>query len=507
MKSVYFLSLILFVVLFACENKKDEVPVPEDTKVLIDGESIFPTESSGIKTGNSLILTFKAGIKNLIIITNNTSEGTYTVIPKSSKSASGLTATVEYYDGSTTYESNEGTFIITKNEDGIISGLYNAKVISDKGDVKNISSGSFVDIQTVSIIETESAINDTLELCYSELQEYIEFSYIFDAVYANAIPAPNSSWAEIYEHTQAQSPANENILLLWSKAFDIISKTNLILHSSGVIISDELTRNSINAQAKSIRAYLFYNLMTWFGEIPIETDIPDTLNPRSSIPEVLAQIKEDATSGVNSLPMEWPADDSFRIPKSFMLGLMARISLTDFILPDRWPPLQQYLYSTDCNDAISAARQIINSGIYVLDGETISFSESNTEIIWGFEKTYDNEFNTIFTKGSYIPVLRLTEICLIISEALCQKGNSSEAISYINLLNSRSDNQPVVSITTDEILPYWNSEMSLEGSRFITLRRFNKALEVVQNNPRNILLPIPLAVLIRNPYLTQNIGY
>jgi starch-binding outer membrane protein, SusD/RagB family len=505
MKSISFLSSILILIFFACENEKDQVPVPEDTKVLIDGESISPTESSAFKTGNSLILTFKADTKNIKIITNDTIAGTYNVLPKSSKSVSGLTATIEYFDGSTKYIGNGGTFIITKNEGGIISGLYNAKVISDKGEAKNIQSGSFVSIQTISIIETESAINDTLELCYSKLHEYIEFSYIFDAVYSNLITAPNNSWTEIYEHTQ--SPENENILILWSKAFDIIYKTNLILQSSEIVISDELTRNSINAQAKSIRAYLFYNLMTWFGEIPIETDIPDTMNLRSSIPEVLVQIKEDATSAVYSLPMKWPADDSFRIPKSFMLGLLARISLTDFILPDRWPPLQQYLYSTNCDDAIIAAQQILSSGIYVLDNTTNNFSETNTEIIWGFEKTYDNEFNSIFKKGSYIPVLRLTEMCLIISEALCKKGNSLDAISYINLLNSRSDNQLAISITTDEILPYWNSEFSLEGSRFITLRRFNRALEVVQNNPRNILLPIPLTILIKNPYLTQNIGY
>ena len=505
MKSIYFLASLLTVILFACENQKDQLPVPEDTKVSIDGESISPTQSSAYKTGNSLILTFKAGTKNIIITTSDTIAGTYNFIPKSSKSATALTATIEYNDGSTKYTGNSGTLIITKNERGIISGLYNSKLISDKGESKNIDSGSFVDIQTISIIETESAINDMLELCYTKLYEYIEFSFLFDAVYANIIPVPNNSWTEIYQHTQ--SPTNNTVLKLWSEAFDIISKINLILYSSEVVVPDEPARNSINAQAKSIRAYLFYTLMIWFGEIPVETEIPDTLSPRSSIPQVLAQINGDAASAVNYLPMKWPAGDSFRIPKSFMSGLLARINLTDFKLPDRWPPLQLYLYSNNCSDAILAAQQIINSGNYILDNEVNNFSESNTEIIWGFKKEYDNEFNSIFNKGSYIPVLRLTEIYLILSEALCQKGNSTDAVSYINLLNSRRGIQLVKSITPDEILPYWSSEFTLEGSRFITLRRFNKAFKEVQNNPRNILLPVPLTVLIRNPYLTQNIGY
>jgi hypothetical protein len=506
MKLNYLLSAILIGILLACDNQDDLLLIPVYTTAAIDGESFSPTKCSASKTGGGLILSFTEGAKKILIMTNDTIIGTYIVILKSSKSAMTLTANLEYNDGITTYYGNSGTFMITKNEGGKISGIYNSTVVSDNGKSININSGSYLDIQTVSIIETETAINDTLTLCYSDWYEYIEFSYVFDAVYANISLPPNSSWTEIYEHTQSQAPTNEKILNLWSEAYDIISKTNLIIYSSEMVISDELTRNKINAQAKAIRAYLFYNLMIWFGEIPVETDIPDTLNPRGSIAEVLKQIKEDATEAINYLPVNWSTIDNFRIPKFFMSGLLARISITDFQLPNRWPPPQPFLYG-DCNEAISTSRQIINSAIYSLGYETNNFSESNNEIIWGFNKMNDNEFSNIFKKGTCIPVLRLTEIYLILSEALYQKGNTLEAITLLNQLNSRRGNSPVSSIIANEIFSYWNSEIVLEGSRFITLRRFNKALIVVQNSPGKILLPIPFPVLIKNHYLTQNIGY
>ena len=43
------------------------------------------------------------------------------------------------------------------------------------------------------LIESEGAVYDTLQLCYTRLQAYIEFTYLFDAIYSNNIPAPDGS--------------------------------------------------------------------------------------------------------------------------------------------------------------------------------------------------------------------------------------------------------------------------------------------------------------------------
>jgi uncharacterized protein (TIGR02145 family) len=341
------------------------------------------------------------------------------------------------------------------------------------------------------LIETEAAIKDSLTLCYTKLYDYMELAYLFDAVYSNYITAPNSSWTEIYQHTQTFASDNAKIRMLWSKAYEIIYKINFIIKSSEIVISDPFTRIEIIAQAKAIRSYLYYNLMTWFGEIPIETGISLSLIPRNSIEQVLQKIKLDASEASQYLPTSWPISDRFRITQSFAKGLLSRASL----------------YSKNYTEAITPTQQIINSGMFALSADTNNFTTSNTEIIWGFAKRTNTEFNTFFDKGSYVPVIRYTESYLISAEALFNTGNTASALSYINALNARRGKPNLTSLTSDNIFQHWNTQLVKEGSMFITLKRFDRALSVVQNFPHKLLLPVPLYYLNINPYTTQNIGY
>jgi len=504
MKIIYALLLTVTILFISCNKPGDTIPdLPTETKALVDGKSFSPTENIALKSGNGLVIIFSGEEKSITIKTNDNTIGTYDIISQSVKTS--LTATITYQDVNDTYKGTTGSFIISKKEGNLIYGLYNAKLISEDGTSIILEEGSFAEIRIIPLIPTEAAINDTLLLCYSKLKEYVELTYVFDAVYANTIPAPSGVWAEIYHHTQSQSSENEKILALWQNAYEIIGMTNLIIESSELLITDESARNSIIGQAKAIRAYLFYNLMTWFGEIPLENETSDTLLPRNTLTEVFTQIKEDATIASNLLPLSWSASDDFRIPKSFMSGLLARITLTDFRLPVTMP--SQPGYPFNYSEVISSSLPIINSSIYTLSNQSDRFTESDPEIIWGFEKTGNNEFNSVFTKGTFVPVFRLTEVYLSMAEALYRTGNINGAVTYINLLNLRNGNQTVSSITTDEIFQHWNAELSHEGSTFITLRRFDKALVLLNNRLERLLLPVPLSVIISNPNLTQNIGY
>ncbi len=504
MKILCSLLLAVTICFSSCNKPGDPVPeIPTETKALVDGESFSPTENIALKAGDGLVIIFTGEGKSITIKTNDNITGTYDIISESIKTS--LIAYITYQDVNGTYKGTTGSFTISKKEGNLISGLYNAKLVSEEGTSINLEEGSFAEIRTIPLIATEPEINDSLLLCYSKLKEYIELTYVFDAVYSNTIPAPSGVWAEIYNHTQSQSPENDKILALWQNAYEIIRMTNLITESTEILISDESARNSIIGQAKAIRAYLFYNLMYWFGEIPLENETSDSLLPRNTLTEVFTQIKDDATIANNLLPLSWSAADGFRIPKSFMSGLLARIALTDFGLPVILP--SQPGYPVSYSDAISSSLQIINSNIYTFGNQSDRFTESDPEIIWGFEKTSNNEFNSVFTKGTFVPALRLTEVYLVLAEALYRTGNINEAVSYINQINLRNENETVSSTTADEIFQLWNSELSFEGSTFVTFRRFDKALELVNDQMEKLLLPVPLSVIISNPYLTQNVGY
>jgi hypothetical protein len=135
------------------------------------------------------------------------------------------------------------------------------------------------------------------------------------------------------------------------------------------------------------------------------------------------------------------------------------------------------------------------------------FTASSREIFFGFEEGSDAEFNSFFTKGTYVPALRYTESILTNTEVQFGLGNLSGAISFMNLLKSRSGMPTVTSITESDILQQWNTELNLEGGMFTTLKRFNSALTIVGGQQFKLLLPVPQSKLVSNVYLTQNPGY
>ena len=325
--------------------------------------------------------------------------------------------------------------------------------------------------------------------CYSKLKDYNELLYLLDAVYSNTVAVPDVSWTDIYTH--AQTADNAKILMLWADAFKIIYNTNLVIQSSEIVITDPQTKNQIIAQAKAIRSYIYYNLVNWFGEVPIEPGIAEGVIPRNTVTEVLAQINQDATDASQLLPMNWSGTDNFRIPQSFAKALLSRA----------------FLYSNNYNGALNPAQQIINSGMYALQVNPDNFTSAGTEIFWGFEKRDNTLFNTFFDKGTFVPVIRYTESLLISAEALFNTGNQASALNYINILINRRGLPTLTSLTRDQLFQQWNTELAKEGSMFLTLKRFGKALPLVQGMPHKLVLPVPMSFIMSNVYLTQNAGY
>ena len=493
MKTNYFLLVILMVLFTACE--KDDDIGPEDINTIIGGEIFTPSESSAEKSPDGMIFTFTGGGKKVQIATNDTVAGTYNIISHSLKSTQALQANITYNDGVKDYNGTSGAVQITRDEGGTVSGTYEATLASDDNDIIEISSGSFTNMQllgtspVISLIASEADINDTLELCYGHFYNYIEFLYLFDAVYTNTTSAPAGSWDDIHGH--AQSHTDEKVLILWSKSYEIIYKLNLILESTEDLIIDATVRNPIDAQVRAMRAYIYHNLLIWFGEVPIETGFSESGSPRNSVDEVRDRIEADATEANEYLPQSWPAGDEFRIPKSLVQGLLSRVHLSD----------NKYW------EALNISQQIVNSGHYSLSQANSNFVQGNSEIIWGFDRGNNTEFNDFFTKGLYVPVMRLTEIYLIAAEASYNMGNTMEAIDYINTLKARGGDQEIMSIQSADILEQWVAELESEGSTFNTLKRFDVAESELQIPPYKLLLPIPSDVIINNSNMTQNPGY
>ncbi len=506
-------SILIFfglsLLISGCQKDDEGTLLPSVTKATINETSFIPDESIVLKSGSRYLIVFVREKQKLEIITSDTIPGVYEVADNQAKAPTGLQVMISYTDESGIYSGKQGSVEIMKTNNGSVAGTYDATVAAN-GNTLEISDGSFEAVEadsTLALIDNEEAIRDTLDACYEDFFAYTRFSYVFDAVYSNTVLAPDESWNEIYEHLQIQPPENEKVSLLWNNAFDLIYRLNLVVKSSGLFLSESAAKNSITGQSIAIRSYLNYFLMTWFGEIPVETEFYPGSNPRNPVNEVIAQISYDANESIGYLPAEWSGTDAFRIPENMMYALLARVYLTDFSLQTTYPPPSLRLYGDNFRESITLARRIINSGLYTLDDNGSPFTSSDRQIIWGFEKGENPEFNTVFEKGSYVPLMRLTEIYLILAEALLENQETEAAVTIFNGLNSSLDYPIVSSLNPDDIYLRWNSEMTMEGSIYLTMKRFNKALPVLNNNANKILLPVPQSAIIKNPYLTQNIGY
>jgi len=496
MKINHFLLTILTCLFFiACSKHQDTEPQAPvtDEPTTINGENFNPTESKVKSLNGKLIISLIDGSKKIEIVTNDTIAGTYNIVSNSLKSASILQANVSYFDGINTFIATAGSGVVTINKSGTgsFSGTYNGTILVNNIAVK-ISAGNFANIAPIKLIKTTAAINDSLLLCYTKFHDFIEFEFLFDALYANRVQSPNSSWNEIYNHSQ--TAANDKVLMLWSKGFDIIYKLNVILLSTEVVISDNVSRNTIDVQAKAIRSALNYYLLTWFGSIPVGSEISPLTTLQSTKAEVWAQIKSDATDAAAILPQSWTTTDNFRIPKSFAQGILARADLN----------------TANYNEAISVTQQITNNGIFTLSSNPGDFTKGNSEIFWGFEKGTNAEFNSFFTKGSFVPGLRMTETNLISIESQLRSGVITTAISQLNVLKTRQGEANIVTLNVSEVLQQLIKELDLEGSVFINTLRFNGGKSILEIPEYRLLLPIPISKIEGiggNRSLAQNPGY
>jgi len=133
------------------------------------------------------------------------------------------------------------------------------------------------------------------------------------------------------------------------------------------------------------------------------------------------------------------------------------------------------------------------------------------------------------------PIIRYADVLLMLAECYNEQDNVGDAVKYINMVRFRSstdmpainNGQPWMEARTKEevferIMHERAVEFPAEGLRYYDLRRWN-LLKDIQNSPeldilgnalytnkcvdKDLLWPIPLTEMDRNPNLTQNSGW
>jgi len=149
---------------------------------------------------------------------------------------------------------------------------------------------------------------------------------------------------------------NEGINGAWSGHYQLIFRANLAINNIPGIDMDEELRNRLVGEAKFLRAYTYFRLVQWFGDIPLVTSSlsqDEYYNQTRTSKEVVYDlIEQDLLDAIAVLPekSDYPAADLGRATKGAARGMLAKL----------------YMVKQQFADAIVQCDSIILSGEYMM---------------------------------------------------------------------------------------------------------------------------------------------
>lgn len=247
-------------------------------------------------------------------------------------------------------------------------------------------SDNFVQEDPAFVIDSESFFNSE-----SDFQEALIGSYdLLQATYVNVMIGEMASdntlaggegavdvpgFQEIDDMTQ--TPVNQQLRDLWNWMYAGINRTNFMMEFKDKV--DFPNKNKILAQNRFLRAYYYFELVKFFGDVPLSEDKriqfgQETSIDRSPKSEVYNLIERDLRFAADNLP--YTQAQKGRITKGAALALLGKA----------------LLFQNKFGEASTVLEEVINDGPYdlVTDYNSIfeSVGENNIESV--FEIQYSD---------------------------------------------------------------------------------------------------------------------
>lgn len=178
--------------------------------------------------------------------------------------------------------------------------------------------------------DAEAAVNATYQQLYSIYDRWI---YLLTELPAdnekNGLGMPNQ-YLQNLEYLRHTSE-NQFVRQIWQRNYSAIARANTAIENIPQITMDETIKNRLIGEARFLRALYYFNLVRWFGDVPLITkleSIEDAMGPRVSKEQVYQQIIDDLTFAENNLPVSYPSTETGRATKGAAKLLMGKVFLT-----------------------------------------------------------------------------------------------------------------------------------------------------------------------------------
>lgn len=183
----------------------------------------------------------------------------------------------------------------------------------------------------------------------------------------SAIDVPGIQEIDDMTHT----PVNANLRDVWNWMFAGVNRANFLLEFKDK--TDFPKRNEVIAQATFLRAYYYFELVKFFGDVPLAVDKRLLFGDQNTIDlspasDVYAQIETDLIFAANNLPIAQA--EIGRVTKGAAQALLGKV----------------YIYQDKFDEASGVLDQVIASGAYSLVDDYAS----------SFENTNENNAESVF---------------------------------------------------------------------------------------------------------------
>lgn len=232
------------------------------------------------------------------------------------------------------------------------------------------------DVNSEDFFNTEADYQEALIAAYDYLQATAQQFQVAEIASDNTLAGGESATdtpgiQEIDD--MIHTPVNAQLRNIWTWMYTGVNRTNYIMEFKDKI--EFSNKTSVLAQTRFLRAFYYFELVKWFGDVPLVVDKRIQFGDQFGIErtpkaEVYAQIEEDLIFAAANLP--YTQSQTGRITKGAAEALLGKA----------------YLYQEKFSEAATVLENLINNGPHDL------LSSDIAPLMW--ENEYENNIESVF---------------------------------------------------------------------------------------------------------------
>ncbi|MCK4922559.1 MAG: RagB/SusD family nutrient uptake outer membrane protein, partial [Bacteroidales bacterium] len=347
--------------------------------------------------------------------------------------------------------------------------------------------------------KTYDDLENLLITTYERFFSYYETLFLVDANYSNKINS-KGGWSDLYQHTQTSS--NSKVESLWRSSYKVINLCNELEYYT-LRISQSISNNEYSTilnNLKGIRAFVYLNLINWFGDVPLITERytsdSDIYPKRDDLATVIEFVLNEANQIIELFPFENQFNAEYSMPKEISYYLISSINRLKSNQENNFTYLSSFI--TESN--------------YPLETEFPSDLKSkNQEFLFSIYIDPLLQWQYTWEYRDYVPIISSSLLHLIYEEANLKSEGEVTFLSLNKLLVRNSlptvDNTTTISDIKSKIIYLFLNDAFINGNSFLTLKSNSLAIDSLNIDSSRLLLPIPENDIMNNPNMAQNPGY